>query len=169
MTIAFGHGLAVAPLQFAAAACALVNGGTRVVPTFIKQPADAAQAQVALIRPATSDRVRELMRLNVTDAAGTGKRADVPGYSVGGKTGTAEIPGPGGYREKAVISSFLAAFPMQRPKYLVFVLLFEPHPRSRRRRGAGGAQRGADNRPHYRAHRPVAGDVAHDRSASTQE
>jgi cell division protein FtsI (penicillin-binding protein 3) len=70
--------------------------------------------------------MRDLMRRNVADAAGTGKRAEVGGYLVGGKTGTAEIPGPGGYREKAVISSFLAAFPMNRPQYVVFVLLFEP-------------------------------------------
>ena len=68
------------------------------------------------------------MRRNVADPAGTGKRADVPGYLVGGKTGTAEIPGAGGYRKKAVISSFLAAFPMNEPKYLVFILLFEPKP-----------------------------------------
>ncbi len=128
MTIAFGHGLAVAPLQFAAAASALINGGNRVLPTFIKQAADAGHANVALIKSATSARLRELMRRNVADPAGTGKRADVPGYEVGGKTGTAEIPGPGGYREKAVISSFLAAFPMSQPKYLVFVLLFQPKP-----------------------------------------
>jgi cell division protein FtsI (penicillin-binding protein 3) len=66
------------------------------------------------------------MRRNVAEGAGTGKRAEVPGYEVGGKTGTAEMPGVGGYREKAVISSFLAAFPMDKPRYLVFVLLFEP-------------------------------------------
>jgi cell division protein FtsI (penicillin-binding protein 3) len=99
-----------------------------VLPTFVKLQADAGQAKVALMQPQTSAQLRELMRRNVTDPAGTGKRADVPGYSVGGKTGTAEIPGPGGYRENAVISSFLAAFPMTRPKYLVFVLLFEPKP-----------------------------------------
>jgi cell division protein FtsI (penicillin-binding protein 3) len=128
MTIAYGHGLAVAPLQFAAAAGALVNGGNRVLPTFVKLPADAGRARVALIQPTTSALVGELMRRNVTDPAGTGKRADVPGYSVGGKTGTAEIPGVGGYRERAVISSFLAAFPMDQPKYLVLVLLFEPKP-----------------------------------------
>ena len=60
--------------------------------------------------------MRDLMRRNVTEPGGTGKRADVPGYAVGGKTGTAEMPGLGGYREKAVISSFLAAFPMTRPE-----------------------------------------------------
>ena len=71
--------------------------------------------------------MRALMRRNVAEQAGTGKRAEVRGYEVGGKTGTAEMPGVGGYREKAVISSFLAAFPMDKPRYLVFVLLFEPY------------------------------------------
>jgi cell division protein FtsI (penicillin-binding protein 3) len=128
MTISYGHGLAVSPLQFAVAAAALLNGGNRVMPTFLKRAPDAQPAKVALISAATSAHMRELMRLNVTDPAGTGKRAAVPGYAIGGKTGTAEIPGPGGYRERAVISSFLAAFPIDKPKYLVFVLLFEPKP-----------------------------------------
>jgi cell division protein FtsI (penicillin-binding protein 3) len=70
--------------------------------------------------------MRELMRLGVTHAAGTGRRAEVEGYGVGGKTGTAEMPGRGGYREKAVISSFLGAFPMEAPRYVTLVLLFEP-------------------------------------------
>ncbi|MGZ5918819.1 MAG: peptidoglycan D,D-transpeptidase FtsI family protein [Hyphomicrobium sp.] len=128
MTISYGHGLAVSPLQFAVAASALLNGGIKVSPTFLKRALDLNQAKVPLVSAATSARMRDLMRLNVTDPAGTGKRAAVPGYAIGGKTGTAEIPGPGGYREKAVISSFLAAFPIDKPKYLVFVLLFEPKP-----------------------------------------
>jgi cell division protein FtsI (penicillin-binding protein 3) len=74
----------------------------------------------------TSAGMRELMRLAVTHASGTGRRADAPGYGVGGKTGTAELPGHGGYREKAVIASFLGAFPMERPRYVTLVLLFEP-------------------------------------------
>jgi cell division protein FtsI (penicillin-binding protein 3) len=128
MTISYGHGLAVSPLQFAVAASALLNGGNKVSPTFLKRAPDLNHAKVPLVSAATSERMRDLMRLNVTDPAGTGKRAAVPGYAIGGKTGTAEIPGPGGYREKAVISSFLAAFPIDKPKYLVFVLLFEPKP-----------------------------------------
>jgi cell division protein FtsI (penicillin-binding protein 3) len=124
ITASYGHGIALAPLQFAAAASTLVNGGNRVMPTFIKRAPDAGQAQVPLISAATSDRMREMMRLNVT--AGTGKQAEVAGYKVGGKTGTADIPGVGGYKDKGVISSFLGAFPMDRPRYLVFVLLFEP-------------------------------------------
>lgn len=126
ITAAYGHGLALAPLQFAASASATINGGHRVLPTFIRRSDDAGQADVKLIAQATSDRLRELMRRNVADAVGTGKRAEVRGYLVGGKTGTAEMPGVGGYQKKAVISSFLAAFPMDRPRYLVFVLIFEP-------------------------------------------
>lgn len=128
MTISYGHGLAVAPLQFAAAAAALINGGSQVFPTFIKRRDASGRALIPLISAQTSAQVRDMMRHNVSDAVGTGKRAAVPGYDVGGKTGTAELPGRGGYREKAVIASFLAGFPMSAPKYLVLVLLFEPSP-----------------------------------------
>jgi cell division protein FtsI (penicillin-binding protein 3) len=68
----------------------------------------------------------QMMRLNVTAPDGTGHKADVPGYRVGGKTGTADLPKAGGYSSKAVISSFLGAFPMDDPQYLTFVVLFEP-------------------------------------------
>ena len=128
MTISYGHGLAVAPLQFATAAATLMNGGGQVFPTFIKRPADYKPVRIPLVSEKTSAHMRTMMRHNVTDAAGTGKRAAVPGYDVGGKTGTAEMPGKGGYREKKVISSFLAGFPMRNPRYLVLVLMFEPSP-----------------------------------------
>jgi cell division protein FtsI (penicillin-binding protein 3) len=126
ITASYGHGIALAPLQFAAAASAVVNGGRKVTPTYIKRPFDSGVAEIPLMSASTSAKMRDLMRRNVAEPAGTGKRADVPGYQVGGKTGTAEMPGVGGYREKAVISSFLAAFPMDKPRYLVFVMLFEP-------------------------------------------
>jgi len=126
ITIAYGHGIAMAPLQFAAAAASIVNGGQKVSPTFVKRPTGAGQADIPLVSAETSARMRAMMRRNVAEPGGTGKRAEVQGYEVGGKTGTAEMPGPGGYREKAVISSFLAAFPMDEPRYLVFTLLFEP-------------------------------------------
>lgn len=125
ITIGYGHGLAVAPLQFAVAAAALVNGGEKVVPTFLART-DGAAAPERVVSPATSANVREVMRLNVTHASGTGRRAEAEGYGVGGKTGTAEMPGQGGYQAKAVISSFLGAFPMEAPKYVTLVLLFEP-------------------------------------------
>lgn len=127
ITISYGHGIAVAPLQFAAAAGALINGGQSVAPTYIMRRAtDPPPAATQVISAETSAAMRTIMRRNVTDAEGTGKRADVPGYDVGGKTGTADIAGPRGYRQGGVISSFLAAFPMSQPRYVMLVLLFEP-------------------------------------------
>lgn len=125
VTIGYGHGLAVAPLQFAAAMATLVNGGRRITPTFLMRDQAGAEPE-RLVSVATSDSLREVLRLNVTNAAGTGRRAEAEGYRIGGKTGTAEMPGRGGYQEKAVISSFAGAFPMDAPRYVVLVLLFEP-------------------------------------------
>jgi cell division protein FtsI (penicillin-binding protein 3) len=126
VTVGYGHGLAVAPLQFAAAVAALVNGGLKVTPTLLAS-SDVATERPRLVSDGTSARLREIMRLNVTNAAGTGRHAEAEGYRVGGKTGTAEMPGRGGYQEKSVISSFAGAFPMDAPRYVVLVLLFEPH------------------------------------------
>src|SRR5215468_11995532 len=125
ITVGYGHGLAVAPLQFAGAVAALVNGGVKVTPTLLAGSQTAARPE-RVISVATSAKLREVMRLNVTNAQGTGRHADADGYRVGGKTGTAEMPGRGGYREKSVIASFAGAFPMDAPKYVVLVLLFEP-------------------------------------------
>ncbi|MGE0767738.1 MAG: peptidoglycan D,D-transpeptidase FtsI family protein [Hyphomicrobiaceae bacterium] len=127
-TISFGHGIAVAPLQFTAVMASLVNGGHRVTPTFLARSEPSPVPGEAIIKPQTSMAIRELMRLNVTMAHGTGRRAEVAGYRVGGKTGTAEIPGKGGYKEKSVISSFVSALPMDRPRYIMLVSLFEPQP-----------------------------------------
>jgi cell division protein FtsI (penicillin-binding protein 3) len=127
ITLSFGHGLAVTPLQFAAASASLVNGGTRITPTFLAQ--DDRTPGVAgprVVSERTSALLREVMRRNVTDPAGTGRRADVPGFEVGGKTGTAEMAVSGGYRKKAVIASFVATFPVSDPRYLTLILLFEP-------------------------------------------
>lgn len=129
ITVSYGHGLSVAPLQFAAAAAALVNGGELIAPTYLaRRPSDAKPQATRLIEANTSAAIRTLMRANVTDALGTGKRADVAGFEIGGKTGTAEIGGPRGYRQGGVISSFVAAFPMSHPRYLALVMLFEPKP-----------------------------------------
>ena len=124
VTIGYGHGLALAPLQFAAAIASLVNGGLQIAPTVLAGAEPGERRRV--VSAATSAQICELMRLNVTHAAGTGRRAEVEDYRVGGKTGTAEMPGRGGYREKAVISSFVGAFPMDAPQYVTLVLLFEP-------------------------------------------
>ena len=135
ITISFGHGMAVSPLQFAAAGAALVNGGRYHRPTFLRQRSIGPHDGERVLSEATSHTMRQLMRLNVTNAAGTGQRADVPGYRVGGKTGTAEMPGRGGYKKKAVISSFFGAFPMDQPRYVVLVSIFEP----KGNRASGGA------------------------------
>lgn len=128
ITLAYGHGIALAPIQVAAAAAAIANGGSRVEPTFLRRLPGEAPPRHRVLSPATSQTLRELMRQNVTDPAGTGRRAEAVGYSVGGKTGTAELPVRGGYRETAVISSFLGAFPMEAPRYVTLVMLFEPKP-----------------------------------------
>jgi cell division protein FtsI (penicillin-binding protein 3) len=126
VTISYGHGLAVAPLQFASASAALINGGYRVKPTFLRKTGRTGQQTKRVISPETSYFIRQLMRENVANKSGTGKRADVAGLKVGGKTGTAEIAGIGGYKAKSVIASFLGAFPMDKPRYLTLVCLFEP-------------------------------------------
>jgi cell division protein FtsI (penicillin-binding protein 3) len=126
ITTSYGHGIAVAPLQFAAAAATLLNGGERVTPTLLHNRSSGTPAVKGVVTRETSRQIARLFRLNVIDADGTGRRADVPGYRVGGKTGTADRAEGGGYEAKAVISSFLGAFPMDDPQYLTFVMLFEP-------------------------------------------
>jgi cell division protein FtsI (penicillin-binding protein 3) len=79
-----------------------------------------------LMREETAREIRRLLRLNVTDPRGTGARAAVEGYEVGGKTGTADIAGRGGYGGSGVLTSFVAVFPASAPRYVSFVMLFEP-------------------------------------------
>jgi len=122
-TIAYGHGISVNPLSFAAAAAAVINGGTLIRPTFLKR--DAAQHGPRVISEETSRTMRQLLRLVVTE--GTGTKADVPGYDVGGKTGTAEKAENGSYAHHLLISSFCGVFPIDDPRFLVFVMLDEPH------------------------------------------
>jgi cell division protein FtsI (penicillin-binding protein 3) len=122
-TVGFGHGISVAPLAFVSAAASMVNGGRRITPTFLKHPEDARGEQV--ISPETSATMRQLLRYVVTN--GTGKKADVPGLDVGGKTGSAEKVGGRRYVAHKLLTSFCAVFPIEKPRYLVFVMLDEPH------------------------------------------
>lgn len=125
MTIAFGHGLSVTPLQFAAAAIPLVNGGIKIDPTFLPRSREEAMARgTRVLQESTSDQMVRLLRLNVTE--GTGKQADAEGYRVGGKTGTAEKVVNGGYSSSALLNSFLATFPADAPEYVMLVMLDEP-------------------------------------------
>lgn len=127
VTMAFGHGISVTPMQTAAAGAALINGGFLITPTFLPRTAEeASRVAKPILQSETSVLMRRLFRLNVLK--GSGRRADVPGYSVGGKTGTAEKVVNGRYTSDKRRNAFLAAFPMDKPKYLVLVVVDEPKP-----------------------------------------
>ncbi len=126
MTIAFGHGLSVAPLQAVMGVAALMNGGILIPPTFLKRTEAEAQALgTRVIKPETSEIMRYLMRLNVEK--GTAAKADVPGYYIGGKTGTADKVVFGRYSKNKVLTDFMAVLPADQPRYLVLIMLDEPH------------------------------------------
>jgi cell division protein FtsI (penicillin-binding protein 3) len=125
ITIAFGHGLSVAPLQATMAVGALMNGGMMIPPTFLKRSEEEAQKlAVRVIKPETSAMMRYLMRLNVEK--GSGRKADIPGYYVGAKTGTAEKVVNGRYSKTKVLNTFMAVLPADKPRYLLTVMLDEP-------------------------------------------
>ncbi|GHF23105.1 peptidoglycan glycosyltransferase [Kordiimonas sediminis] len=123
MTISYGHGIAVSPLQLATGISAMVNGG-RLIPATLIHQTDGVREGKQVIKPSTSRQIRQLLRMVVKK--GTGSKASAIGYRVGGKTGTAEKAAAGGYNEKLLISSFVGAFPMDDPQYVVFALLDEP-------------------------------------------
>jgi cell division protein FtsI (penicillin-binding protein 3) len=125
ITIAFGHGLSVAPLQAVMGVAALMNGGTLIPPTFLKRSEAEAQALgTRVIKPETSEMMRYLMRLNVEK--GTAAKADVPGYYIGGKTGTADKVVFGRYSKTKVLTDFMAVLPADQPRYLLLIMLDEP-------------------------------------------
>ncbi len=124
MTIAYGHGMAVTPLHMMTGVTALVDGGVFHPATLLKRAEGEPIPGERVIKEDTSKSLRQLMRLVVTD--GTGEKADVKGYEVAGKTGTAEKNGAGGYRHKSLLSSFIATFPVSDPRYVVLAMIDEP-------------------------------------------
>ncbi|MGC8203834.1 peptidoglycan D,D-transpeptidase FtsI family protein [Aliiroseovarius sp. PTFE2010] len=124
MTISYGHGISASPLHLAAAYASLLNGGTRVAPTLIKQ--DYVPKGDRVVSEETSRRARDMLRQVV--ARGTASFGDVSGYAVGGKTGTADKPIPtgGGYYDDKVIATFASVFPAHDPRYVLVVTLDEP-------------------------------------------
>jgi cell division protein FtsI (penicillin-binding protein 3) len=125
ITISFGHGLAVAPLQAVAATAALVNGGTFITPTFIKRTAEEAKsASRRVIKAETSEAMRYVMRLNAE--RGSAARANIPGYFIGGKTGTSEKVIGGRYSKTKNLTTFMAVVPADKPRYLFLTLFDEP-------------------------------------------
>jgi len=141
LTVGFGHGIAVSPLHVVRGTAVLANGGIMLQPTILaKSPQGGAHPDAMpatpvqplppppgerIMQQSTSDTIRKLMRLVVTD--GYGKTAEVAGYYVGGKTGTAEKVGAHGYKKHANVAAFTSVFPMNQPRYAVYMMLDEPH------------------------------------------
>jgi cell division protein FtsI (penicillin-binding protein 3) len=124
MTVGFGHGVAVTPLHLASAYAAMVNGGLWRPATMLKvEPGHAVPGQ-RVFKASTSARMNQLLRMIAL--YGTGRKANAPGFRVGGKTGSAEKPGVGGYKKHSVVATFAAAFPMDRPRFVVIAMLDEP-------------------------------------------
>lgn len=126
MTISFGHGIAVSPLHLVNAVATLVNGGVLRPSTLLKRDPHDIPPGRQVVSPETSRQMRGLMRMVVEK--GTGKKAEVVGYRVGGKTGSAEkVSAQGGYARKSLLSSFVGAFPIDDPRYVILAMLDEPH------------------------------------------
>jgi cell division protein FtsI (penicillin-binding protein 3) len=124
MTVSYGHGVALTPLHLASAYATLVNGGIWRPATLQKVDPAHVPAGRRVFQASTSARMRQLLRLIVD--IGTGRKANAPGYRIGGKTGSAEKPGAHGYQRSALIATFAAAFPMDRPRFVVIAMLDEP-------------------------------------------
>ncbi len=123
MTVSYGHGISTSPVHLAAAYASLVNGGTRIEPTLLYR--DTPQEGARVISERVSAEIRTLLRAVVTDGSAT--LADIEGYQVAGKTGSADKPHPnGGYYEDRVLATFASVFPADRPEYVLVVTLDEP-------------------------------------------
>lgn len=138
ITISFGHGVSTTPLQTAVAGAALVNGGKLIPPTFLPRSEEAAsELASAVVKKSTSEDMRYLLRWN--GIAGSGKRALVPGFNVGGKTGTADKVVNGRYASDLNFNAFLAAFPIDDTKYMVLTFIDAP------KTGEGGGRTAGSN------------------------
>ena len=125
ITISFGHGVSTTPLQTAVAGAALLNGGNLIEPTFLPRTVEQAEAvSTKVIKKSTSDDMRFLFRWNGVN--GSGRNARVPGFNVGGKTGTADKVVNGRYSNDANFNAFLAGFPIDDPRYVVLTFIDEP-------------------------------------------
>jgi len=125
MTIGYGQGIAVAPLQLAMGYATLFDNGVYHPPTILKRgPHNPLPAGRRVFSEETSYKMRALLRLVVVK--GTGKKADAPGYRIGGKTGTAQKIINGHYSKTVNLTSFAGVFPMDDPRYVIVVMLDEP-------------------------------------------
>jgi cell division protein FtsI (penicillin-binding protein 3) len=124
VTVSYGHGISVTPLALVTAIGALLNDGVYIAPTVLKVDATHAPETRRVFSSQTSQDLADMMRLTVVE--GTGRKANIPGFGVMGKTGSAEKPANGGYDQKRLVTSFIAAFPHSAPRYALIVTLDEP-------------------------------------------
>ena len=125
-TVSFGHGITTTPLQLAKGYAIITNGGFEIKPSLIKKKLEDNQNQKRIIKEGVSKQINEILRKIVTTKEGTAGLANIKGYEVGGKTGTAEKSIAGGYTRKAKVNTFASIFPTSKPKYVMIVLLDEP-------------------------------------------
>ena len=125
MTISYGHGISITPMHLASATATIVNSGAKVNPTLIKGKTE--KKNEVIISNKTSLKMKSIMRLVVSNKYGTAKKAEAPGYLIGGKTGTAEkIKPSGGYSKKENIVAFTGAFPMNDPEFIITIMIDNP-------------------------------------------
>ncbi|MCK5779717.1 MAG: transpeptidase family protein [Psychrilyobacter sp.] len=132
-TMSFGQGIAITPLQTIAALSATINGGIYYKPYIVDRITtpngitirkNIPMAKRRVISEKTSKKIREMLKLTVED--GTGRNAAIAGYSIGGKTGTAQLSGRGGYLHHEYLSSFVGVFPAEHPKYIMLIMFEKP-------------------------------------------
>ena len=125
MTISYGHGIAITPAHLTSATATIVNGGIRISPTLLIPT--SINNNKRIFSEETSMKMRSIMRLVVSNKYGTAKKAEAPGYLVGGKTGTAEkVSASGRYLKKQNIVAFTAGFPMNNPRFVITVMIDNP-------------------------------------------
>ena len=125
MTISYGHGIAITPVHLTSTTATIVNGGIRIKPTLLIPT--SINNNKRIFSKQTSTKMKSIMRLVVSNKYGTAKQAEAPGYSVGGKTGTAEkVSESGGYLKKQNIVAFTAGFPMNDPRFVITVMIDNP-------------------------------------------
>ena len=128
MTMSYGHGIAISPLQYVNAINSVINGGKFRYSTLIKNKNDNENLSLRVISEDTSKRVRKLLREVVRNKEGSGDNAEIEGYSIAGKTGTAIKNKKNRYIKDETITSFVGFFPSYDPKFLVFIMVDNPKP-----------------------------------------
>jgi len=126
-TSSFGHGVTTTPLQLARAYAILGNGGYKIQPTILRKKLNPPEQKIQIISSETSDTINSILRKVVANKEGTANFANIKGYEVGGKTGSALKSNDGIYTKKK-FNTFVSLFPTSRPKYVLLVILDEPKP-----------------------------------------